>query len=165
MDLTTSWYSTIVPAVLPLLWSVCTLQICILCALTKRWTLVMSGRLTNMSENLDRSMRLTEDMRLEQMDLTTSRYNTSLYTLHISAYYYISAYKHTYDFTQYNALYIRQLICIAVKTFDQCLQIIVYCPRTRQDCHLLLPSTDTPQDMLRKLPKRIINWKPTLSCN
>ena len=56
-------------------------------------------------------MHLTEDMCLEQMHLTTSQYSMSLYTLHISVYHYISVYKHTYDFAQYNTLYIRQLIC------------------------------------------------------
>ena len=56
-------------------------------------------------------MCLTEDMRLEQMHLTTSPYSMNLYTLHISVYYYISVYKCTYDFAQYNMLYIRQLIC------------------------------------------------------
>ena len=38
-------------------------------------------------------------------------YEIRLYTLHISVYYYISVYKCTYDFAQYNTLYIRQLIC------------------------------------------------------
>ena len=42
-------------------------------------------------------------MHLQHMHLTTSRYSMSLYTLHRSV--------RTYDFAQYNTLYIRQLIC------------------------------------------------------